>query len=80
MRTHSEISPPDEKSECAPCSASVIASRRTCAVCGTALTGRPQQQRCSARCLAAPSRRARREELADRRTKRPVFCVGFARC
>ena len=60
MPTHTEIASPDEKSERAPLAKPgdpVLASPRRCEVCGTLLTGRPQQKCCSARCRAALSRR-----------------------
>ncbi len=59
MDIHIEVALPDEQSERAPRSASMVASARACEVCGTALTGRPQQKCCSARCRAAKSRRRR---------------------
>jgi predicted nucleic acid-binding Zn ribbon protein len=62
MSTHTSITPDPEKSERAPCSASVVASPRPCPVCGVPLTGR--QQACSAKCRAAKSRQARGDALA----------------
>ncbi len=62
MRTHIRLTTPDETSERAPLAKPgglVVASPRSCAVCGAALTGPPQQRCCSARCRAAKSRRRR---------------------
>ncbi|MBI4560549.1 MAG: DUF2116 family Zn-ribbon domain-containing protein [Candidatus Rokubacteria bacterium] len=67
MPTHSEIAPPQEKSERAPCSAAhggVVASPGACPVCGKPLTGR--QQACSGKCRAILSRQQRAEKLAAR--------------
>ena len=59
-----EIATPDENSERAPCSASVVASVRARVVYGMPLTGRLQQRCCSAKCRAAKSPRNRKDELA----------------
>jgi len=66
MPTHIDVADPDEQSERAPRSASMVGSTRACEVCGAVLTGRPQQQCCSARCRAAKSRRRRVEAQAER--------------
>ena len=55
-----------EKSERAPRSAPVVGSARACEVCGTVLTGRPQQRCGSAGCRAAKSRRQRSEARGER--------------
>jgi predicted nucleic acid-binding Zn ribbon protein len=57
MKPHTTLATREKKSERAPRSASVVGSARACVACGTALTGRPHQQCCSARCRAALSRR-----------------------
>ena len=59
MPTRTDIATPEEESECAPRSAFMVGSARACEVCGAALTGRPQQRCCSARCRTAKSRRGR---------------------
>ncbi len=59
MANHTEIADPEDKSERAPRNASVVGSTRACEICGKALTGRPQQKCCSAKCRAAKSRRKR---------------------
>ena len=56
MPTHTDIATPEEEGECAPRRASMVGSARACEVCGAALTGRPQQPCCSARCRAGKSR------------------------
>lgn len=66
MATHSEIATDQEQSERAPRSAPVVGSTRACAVCGTMLTGRPQQKCCSARCRAAKSRWGRAKAQVER--------------
>jgi hypothetical protein len=60
MPAHTDIAPPEEKSERAPlaqCDGVVVGSPRPCPICGAALTGR--QQACSGKCRAAKSRRRR---------------------
>ena len=62
MAIHMEIATTETRSERAPLAKPgdlVVASPRSCAVCGAVLTGRPQQKCCSARCRAAKSRRQR---------------------
>lgn len=59
MPTHTDIATPEEESQCAPRSASMVGSARACELYGAALTGRPQQRCCSARCRAGKCRHGR---------------------
>ena len=69
MDTHTDMATDPEQSERAPLAKPgglVVASPRSCAVCGAVLTGRPQQRCCSAKCRAAWSRRRKVEAQAER--------------
>jgi hypothetical protein len=59
-----------EKSERAPCGASVVRSgdapQRVCPICGMPFTGRQQKRSCFPRCRAALSRREQGEAQMER--------------